>query len=279
MRWYQNLKQQKLLSLSLLVFTLSVGIVIGTLVGGSVSAAKGQAVAPDATPLTIPPATASPNEFTKLAKLVEPSVVNITAEVTAKAPTARRRSAQPDDEEEGGGDEMEMFRRFFGRQGQGAQPNAKPRPREATGSGFIVDKNGYIVTNFHVVEKADSIKVKVSGEEKEYKAKVIGTDWESDIAVIKIDAGKGLPALKIGNSDAVQVGDWAVAIGSPFGLAATVTAGIISATYRPTPPSTPVTPAVRSSTFTAKSSASTPPSPRSRVATRESASPSRLTRW
>ena len=215
MRWYQNLKQQKLLSLTLLVFTLSVGILIGTLVSGSVSAAKGQAVAPDATPLTIPPASASPNEFTKLAKLVEPSVVNITSEVTAKAPTARRRVAPGDEEEEGGGgDEMEMFRRFFGRQGQpGGQPNARPRPREATGSGFLVDKNGYIVTNFHVVEKADSIKVKISGDDKEYKARVIGTDWESDIAVIKIDAGRPLPALKMGNSDAVQVGDWAVATG------------------------------------------------------------------
>ena len=234
MRWYQNLKQQKLLSLSLLVFTLSVGILIGTLVSGSVSAAKGQAVAPDATPLTIPPAASSPNEFTKLAKLVEPAVVNITAEVTAKATAGARRAPRGGEDEEEGGDDMEMFRRFFGRQG-GGQPNARPRPREATGSGFLVDKNGYIVTNFHVVEKADSIKVKVSGDDKEYKAKVIGTDWESDIAVIKIDANKALPALKIGNSDAVQVGDWAVAIGSPFGLAATVTAGIISATGRDLP--------------------------------------------
>jgi len=236
MRWYQNLKQQKLLSLTLLVFTLSVGILIGSLASGSVSAAKGQAVAPDATPLVIPAATSTPNEFTKLAKMVEPSVVNITSEVTAKSPSSRRRVTPGDEEEEGGGDEMEMFRRFFGRQGQpGAQPNQKPRPREATGSGFIVDKNGYIVTNFHVVEKADSVKVKLSGDDKEYKAKVIGTDWESDIAVIRIDAGRPLPALKIGNSDAVQVGDWAVAIGSPFGLAATVTAGIISATGRDLP--------------------------------------------
>ena len=235
MRWFQNLKQQKLLSLSLMVFTLSVGILIGTLISGSVSAAKEQAVAPDATPLAIPPAASNPNEFTKLAKMVEPAVVNISAEVTAKAPTARRRTT-PGDEEEEGGDEMEMFRRFFGQPGQGGrQPNARPRPREATGSGFLVDKNGYIVTNFHVVEKADSIKVKLSGDDKEYKAKVIGTDWESDIAVIKIDANKSLPALKIGNSDAVQVGDWAVAIGSPFGLAATVTAGIISATGRDLP--------------------------------------------
>src|SRR5437868_15065931 len=102
MRWYQNLKQQKLLSLTLLVFTLSVGILIGSLASGSVSAAKGQAVAPDATPLVIPAATSSPNEFTKLAKMVEPSVVNITSEVTAK-PTAGRQRVIPrggEDEEE-----------------------------------------------------------------------------------------------------------------------------------------------------------------------------------
>ncbi|MFN0104980.1 MAG: Do family serine endopeptidase [Bryobacteraceae bacterium] len=235
MNWFRNLKQQKLLSLSLLVFTLSVGILIGTLASGSVSAAKGQAVAPDATPLAIPTASSSPNEFTKLAKLVEPSVVNITSEVTSKAPTARRRAPNDEADEDGGGDEMEMFRRFFGRQAPGGQPNVRPRPREATGSGFVVDKNGYIVTNFHVVEKADSIRVKLSGDEKQYKAKVIGSDWESDIAVIRIDAGRPLPALKIGNSDAVQVGDWAIAIGSPFGLAATVTAGIISATGRDLP--------------------------------------------
>ncbi len=234
MYWYQNLKQQKLLSLSLLVFTLSVGILIGTLISGNVSAAKGQAVAPDATPLTIPPANASPNEFTKLAKMVEPAVVNITAEATAKAPTTSRRRApgdEPDEEE----DQMDLFRRFFGQPPGNGRQAPRPRPREATGSGFLVDKNGYIVTNYHVVEKADAIKVKLSGDDKEYKAKVIGTDWESDIAVIKIDAGKPVPALKIGNSDAVQVGDWAVAIGSPFGLAASVTAGIISATGRDLP--------------------------------------------
>jgi serine protease Do len=231
MRWYQNLKQQKLLSVSLLMFTLSVGILIGTLLNGSVSAAKGQAAAPDATPLSVPAATSSSNEFTKLAKMAESSVVNITAEVTPKA-ISRRRATPADEEDEG--DEMEMFRRFF----RGPIPNdrnARPRAREATGSGFVVDKNGYIVTNNHVVEKADVLKVKFPGDDREYRAKVIGTDWESDIAVIRVDAGRPLTPLKIGNSDSVHVGDWAVAIGSPFGLAATVTAGIISATGRDLP--------------------------------------------
>ena len=97
---------------------------------------------------------------------------------------------------------------------------------------FIVDRNGYILTNNHVVEKADSIKVKIPNDQEEYRAKLIGYDLETDLAVIKIDSkGRSRPA-RIGNSEAVQVGDWAIAIGSPFGLEATVTAGIVSATGR-----------------------------------------------
>jgi len=125
-----------------------------------------------------------------------------------------------------------LLRRFFGnRAPEGAVP---PRAfkRSATGSGFIVDKNGYILTNNHVVEKADSIKVKIPNDSDEYRAKLIGVDLETDLAVIKIDAHKTLVPARVGNSDAVQVGDWAIAIGSPFGLEATVTAGIVSATGR-----------------------------------------------
>ncbi len=95
-----------------------------------------------------------------------------------------------------------------------------------------MDKNGYILTNNHVVEEADHIKVKIPTDPTEYRAKLIGFDPETDLAVIKIDAGKPLVPVRIGNSEAVQVGDWAVAIGSPFGLEATVTAGIVSATGR-----------------------------------------------
>ena len=98
--------------------------------------------------------------------------------------------------------------------------------------GFIVDKNGYILTNNHVIEKADAIKVKIPNDQDEYRAKLIGYDLETDLAVIKIDTKKPLTPARVGNSDAVQVGDWAIAIGSPFGLEATVTAGIVSATGR-----------------------------------------------
>ncbi len=227
MRFLANVRQQKLLSATLLLFTLSIGILIGTLINTGVRAAKGQAVAPDATPLTLPAVMQSPSEFTELAKKLEPSVVNISTDYTPKQMRTRRQpQAQPQDEDEDG---MDMFRRFFG--GGGDMPPQMFR-REATGSGFIVDKNGYIMTNYHVVSRADHIKVKLTGDKTEYKAKVVGFDRETDVAVIKIDTGRPLPAAKIGNSDGVQVGDWVVAIGSPFGLEATVTAGIVSATGR-----------------------------------------------
>ena len=239
MSLFDKLKREKLLSTSLMVFTLSIGILIGTLINTGVNAAKGQAVAADATPLVIPAATKLPNEFTELAKKVDPTVVNITSDFTPKgsARAGKRRAPVEDDEEEGGGgsqDPNDLFRRFFGGNspfGGGAPRQQMPRG-EATGSGFIVDKNGYIITNNHVIDKAETIKVKINGDKVEHKAKVIGVDWESDLAVLKIDAGRPLTAIKIGNSEGVQVGDWAVAIGSPFGLAATVTAGIVSATGR-----------------------------------------------
>jgi serine protease Do len=105
---------------------------------------------------------------------------------------------------------------------------------QSLGSGVIVDSKGYIVTNYHVVERADKIRVSLMGDPPSvsYPAKVIGTDKETDLAVIKIDAKKALPAAKMGNSDSMQVGDWVLAIGSPFGLEETVTAGIVSARGR-----------------------------------------------
>ena len=230
-------RQQKLLSFTLLLFTLSIGILIGTLLNTDVKAAREQSAAPDATPLVVPSPRALSNEFTKLAKQLEPSVVYITTDYTPKPERQTRKGrpqqqTEPEDE-----DGLEAFRRFFRSPGGGGlevQPKQFNK-REASGSGVIVDKNGYILTNNHVVEQADHIRVKMHGDPKEYKAKLIGADVETDLAIIKIDAGTGLVPAKIGNSEAVQVGDWAVAIGSPFGLEATVTAGIISALGRDVP--------------------------------------------
>lgn len=229
-----KMKQQKLLSLSLLLFTLFLGIILGTLINTGVRAREAApAAAPDATPITIPQASSVGNEFSKLAKRLEPSVVYIQSDYLVKPD--KRQKADPDDEDENQGaepspkDPQEMLRKFFGQQ------NPKPFRQEGSGAGFIVDKNGYIITNNHVVDKADRIKVRLINDDNEYRARVIGIDSESDLAVIKIDAKRPLPPVQIANSDGVEVGDWAVAIGAPFGLEATVTAGIVSATARDLP--------------------------------------------
>lgn len=230
MSLFDKMRQQKLLSFSLLLFTLSAGILIGTLLNTAVKADKGQA-SPDATPLTIPNPTQLSTAFSQMAKRLEPSVVNITTDYIPKETrSSRDRRSTPGEEEDPG---FDFFRRFFGRP-FGDLPQM-PFRREGTGSGVIVDANGYILTNNHVVERADRIKVRITGDPGEYEAKLIGADTETDLAVIKINAGKKLAPVTIGNSDAVQVGDWAVAIGSPFGLETTVTAGIISAKGRDFP--------------------------------------------
>jgi serine protease Do len=234
MNLFDKMRQKKLFSTTLMLFTLSVGILIGTLVNTQVNAAKGQSIAPDATPLVVPKAVEIGNEFTKLAKKLDPSVVNISVESSGKPSSSVRRGQPQGGDDDGDDDGSDLFRRFFGNRGGGGSPAIpqQAQKREATGTGFIVDKNGYIVTNNHVVEAGEKIRVKVHGDSNEYRAKVIGTDKETDLAVIKIDARRPLVPVSIGNSEAVQVGDWAVAIGSPFGLEATVTAGIVSATGR-----------------------------------------------
>src|SRR5260370_5071341 len=120
---------------------------------------------------------------------------------------------------------------FFGRFFDGRQDGPPPAER-SLGSGVIVDKRGYILTNNHVVEQATKIQVQLNGDTTKYTAKLVGVDEDTDLAVIKIDASKELPIAKLGNSDGVQVGDWLLAIGSPFGLQATVTAGNSSAKDR-----------------------------------------------
>src|SRR5579875_534715 len=230
MPFLQKMKQPKLLSFVLLLLTLAIGIVIGTVVNTGVKANRQSSpVAPDATPLTLPEAVPIVNDFTKLTKRVEPSVVYIQSDYLPK-PNAHAHGGEDSDDDSGGNsspkghDPSDMFRKFFG------APEPHSFRTEGSGTGFIVDKNGYIITNYHVIEKADRIKVKLSGDNgEEYKGKVIGYDSETDIAVLKIDAKQALVPVQIGNSDSVQVGDWVIAIGSPFGLEATVTAGIISA--------------------------------------------------
>jgi serine protease Do len=240
-----RLRTQKLLSFTLVVFTLAIGIVIGTLitVNTGVKAARDSSAAPGATPLVIPSPVELQNSFSQIAKQVEPSVVNISTTYNPKpARTANRngrRVAPPEDEDQDNNGGMDEFLyRFFGNpfgNGQGGAPEMPSRRGYALGSGVVVDKAGYILTNNHVVDKADRIQVKFHGDSAEYDAKVIGVDVPTDLAVIRVQ-GKSSPVpAHIGNSDAVQVGDWAVAIGSPFGFQETMTAGIISAKERDIP--------------------------------------------
>jgi serine protease Do len=230
MRLFHKMREQKLLSFGLLLLTLSIGIVIGTLVNTGAHAARGQVAAPDASPLHVPDAVQIGNEFTRLAKRLEPAVVNITADYTPKEASNKK-----DPNGDQGDDALEPFRRFFHGSPLGGGEEGHALKHEQSGSGFIVDRNGYIITNNHVVEKMDHIRVKLNTDDTEYHARLIGFDRETDLAVIKIDPKAPLAAVTIGNSDAIQVGDWAVAIGSPFGLEASVTAGIVSATGREIP--------------------------------------------
>lgn len=154
-------------------------------------------------------------EFTNLVKDVSPAVVNITATHTVPERGQPRSQEMP-----------EFFRRYFGEQRQ-------PRSRPAAGSGFIISSDGYILTNNHVVQGADEILVALS-DRRERTAEVVGTDPMSDLALLKIDE-TDLPVVQLGNSENLEVGEWVMAIGSPFGFELSVTAGIVSAKGRSLP--------------------------------------------
>ena len=221
---------------SLIVFlTLAFGILIGTVIQKGVKGKENSSA--DAAQLTMPAPQQMSSAFSQVAKNIEPAVVNINTESTIKA-TRRRRAPNSDNGDSEDDPMQDFFDRFFGGQGgPGASPEGARQ--RSLGSGVIVDSKGYIITNMHVVEKADRVRVNLAGDPPtvQYDAKVIGTDPETDLAVIKIDAKKPLPTAKLGNSDSMQVGDWVLAVGSPFGLEQTVTAGIISSKGRSLPDS------------------------------------------
>jgi len=240
MSMLNRMRNQKLLSFTLMLLTLSAGIVIGSFLNTyAVKAARDNPQAPGATPLVIPSPVELSNTFSQIAKQVEPSVVNISTTYNPKPSQTtrnfgRRQQSQGDDQDQGGGMDDFLYR-FFGQNPFGNGPDIPQRGGSALGSGVVVDRAGYILTNNHVVDQADRIQVKFMGDSAEYDAKVVGVDAPTDLAVIRVMGKHDLAPAKIGNSDAVQVGDWAMAIGSPFGFQATVTAGIISAKERDVP--------------------------------------------
>ncbi len=158
-----------------------------------------------------------PHNFTKLAKDLSPAVVNISTTQKVK-----RRTSKPMPQFNG------PFQDFFKDFNQFFDERPREFKREMLGSGFIINKNGYILTNYHVIENASEIIVSLSDHKKDYKGTVIGKDKNLDIALIKIDAKKPLTATVLGDSDTLDIGAWVVAIGNPFGLGGTVTAGIVS---------------------------------------------------
>jgi serine protease Do len=164
-------------------------------------------------------ARSAPESFADLVDQVIPAVVNVSS--TQKVPQDQQMQ-----------DLDEMFRDFLDRrEGQPNQPNQRPRGGSSLGSGFIIDPAGYIVTNNHVIEDAEEIMV-LTHDNEELKATIVGRDEKTDLALLKVDAKKPLPALKWGDSEALRIGDWVMAIGNPFGLGGSVTAGIVSARQR-----------------------------------------------
>ena len=225
--FWVRLKANRLAYSMTILATLAVGILIGTVISYGVKGQEMKKGSSDATPLTVPSPKQLSNQFSQISKQLEPSVVNINTESTIKNPH-RRRGNQDDGDDDGQFDDF--FNKFFGGRGDGG---GAIRER-SLGSGVVVDPKGYIVTNRHVVEKADRIRVRLQDDAPGvlHDAKVIGVDQETDLAVIKIDVDRALPVAKLGNSDSMEVGDWVLAIGSPFGLQETVTAGIVSAKGR-----------------------------------------------
>lgn len=175
--------------------------------------------------------------FRSVAKTIGPAVVNIKSTkggAKQKPPRGPRRGRPgrplpPPEEDEGGGGPRDPFFDFFERFGN---PFQQEMPQTSLGSGIVIDPKGYVVTNNHVVEDASEIIVSLAGDKMDLKAKVIGTDPRTDLALLKVDPPKDLPAAEWADSDTVEVGDWAIAVGSPFDLRQTVTVGIVSAKGR-----------------------------------------------
>src|SRR6266566_4631311 len=214
--WARN---RKLVASLLVALTLSIGILIGTVISVRVNATR-SFLPNGATLLELPNPVSLSSAFGAIVERDEPAVVNISTTQVID------RKGQPQNRGGGADPFHDFFNRFFD------APNEGPEAERSLGSGILLDKKGFILTNNHVIEQATKIHVQLNTEPTLYTAKVIGKDKETDLAVIQIEANRDLPVVKLGNSSGVRVGDWVLAIGSPFGLQATVTAGIISAKDR-----------------------------------------------
>ena len=209
-----SVKRPLSISLTLAIVSIFTGLGIPLLGGVQSAVAVEQTVSSEAVEIL----SKTGRAMAEVVAVVKPAVVNISSTRTVKSQGMQHPFFNDP-----------MFRRFFGEEFGGAE---KPREfkQASLGSGVIVDKNGYILTNNHVVKDADEIKIRLS-DKRELKGKVIGSDPKTDIAVIKIEAAD-LPIMKMGDSDKMMVGETVIAVGNPFGLSQTVTSGIVSATGR-----------------------------------------------
>jgi serine protease Do len=212
-------------------------VVAGALVGaaGVVTSQKAiglegeKAAPPPVSPAVTAPLRAFSQAFETVASQVKPAVVSVYSEKTVKM------NGQDGNLPFGN----DLFRQFFGQQWSGPQGSMPPQlheykvPQHGMGSGMILDKQGHILTNYHVVRDVDKLKVQLA-DKRQFEAEVVGSDPKSDVAIIHIKGKvpENLPTVKLGSSGALKVGDWVLAVGAPFGLTQTVTAGIISATGR-----------------------------------------------
>jgi len=192
---------------------LSVWLIAATLVAAVLSLASAVRAAP------------APESFADLAERLLPAVVNVST--TQRAGATEGGPEMP--EFPPGSPFEEFFKDFFDRRGE--RPDGRGRPATSLGSGFVVDPRGYVVTNNHVIEGADEITI-ILQDDTNLEATLIGVDEKTDLAVLKVEPDLPLPSVRFGDSDTMRVGDWVVAIGNPFGLGGTVTAGIISAMQR-----------------------------------------------
>jgi serine protease Do len=190
--------------------------------GAGLLPALGLGLALALTPALQSQARGAPESFADLAEQISPSVVNITTSALVAAPTDGVPMVPP------GSPFEEFFKDFMDQNGQGGQ---EPQRSEALGSGFVISADGYIVTNNHVIEGADQIEVEFFGG-KRLEAKLVGTDTKTDIALLKVESADELPYVSFGDSDAMRVGDWVMAMGNPLGQGFSVSAGIVSARGR-----------------------------------------------
>jgi len=209
--------------------TLVAAAVLALVAGQALSLPTASAAWPTASTATAQPA--GPASFSGIVERVKPAVVNVAVKgkLGERKLAGRPEFKMPDLPE--GSPFNDMFRRFFEEHGMPGGDDGTPNATQAQGSGFIIDPSGYIVTNHHVVDGAQEITV-ILDDGSKHTATVKGRDPKTDLALIKIDAGKTLPYVEFAESDGAKVGDWVIAVGNPFGLGGTVTAGIISARGR-----------------------------------------------